>query len=61
MTPAEAKELKRGDPVLVKGTVRGIDPSGKWIDVQFVDYALDLQSSVVRRDRAKSGTEETSV
>jgi len=57
MTPAKAKELQRGDSVLVKGTVRSVHPSGKWIDVQFVDYALDLQSSVVaRNDNAKSTT-----
>lgn len=49
MTPNKAKELKPGDPVIVKGTVRSVWAEGKWVDVEFVDYSLNLQSSVVER------------
>lgn len=49
MSPTEAKKLKPGDLVIVKGTVRSVWAEGKWVDVEFVDYSLNLQSSVVER------------
>lgn len=49
MSPNEAKKLKAGDPVIVKGTVRSVWAAGKWVDVEFIDYSLNLQSSVVER------------
>lgn len=46
---AEAvKELRRGDPLWVKGQVRETDPGGKWVEVQFSDYAISIPAKDIR-------------
>jgi hypothetical protein len=46
MTREAALKLKRGDDLLVYGSVRKttaeVDESGKWIEVQFRGYSLNV-------------------
>jgi hypothetical protein len=52
--PSVAKTLKRGDPLWVRGHVREVDASGKWIEVQFsTPYSIDITVKDIRRPRKK--------
>jgi hypothetical protein len=57
MQPKKAKKLPYGATVWVRGTVRKVDDTGKWIEVQFQSYSLDIPVRDVRlpRKKRKSG------
>lgn len=42
MKPEVAKTAKRGDKIVVRGEVRKVHPTGKWIEVQFPSYSLEI-------------------
>ena len=48
MKPAKAKTLPVGTPLWVKGEVRKVSDCGKWIEVQFPSYSLDIGVKEIR-------------
>lgn len=43
MKPDDAKQLKRGDKLTVRGEVRKVSKDGEWIEVQFSSpYSIDI-------------------
>lgn len=54
MTMATARTLKKGDKLTVRGEVRKIDETGKWVEVQFTGYSLDIPVKDIRLTKRKA-------
>jgi hypothetical protein len=59
MTRRKAKTLKHGAPLWVRGYVRKVSDCGKWIEVQFPSYSLDIPVRDVRLPRKRRVTQPT--
>lgn len=60
MTAKTASKLKRGDMLLIKGTVRKVHETGDWVEVQFPSYSLSIPVSEIEcevRRLPANGTE----
>ena len=55
MQPKKARTLKHGQVVWVRGTIRNNEnnASGKWVEVQFPTYSLDIPARDVRLPRKR--------
>jgi hypothetical protein len=58
VTSKKAISLKRGDKLLIRGSVRKIHESGKWIEVQFSNYSLDIPIKDILVDQSQSAAKE---
>ncbi len=48
MTENTAKKLERGAKVIVRGEVRSVHSTGRWVEVQFATYSLNIPIKDVR-------------